>query len=433
MNPDVAGDLRDAVVILAGTGRYEQSKVLPSISIAEPVIRRLHEALREICEFPEQSIKLIVDPRSPEDFQAEIGAALADAPGRPVIFYYLGHGLVAQDERLYLATTSANLTPDRVEATWLAFDTVLETLGVAAPAVVILDCRYSGRTAAVSHSHEVFKTFAERRGGFLLTSASSRKAFVSRDGDRPQFTGALLEVLDRGAAECGRRLTLDDVAEQLKLRLHRHGAPAPRRSSFQGAGTLEFATNQYVRPAGRREPKRWKPFAIAAGAVVVVAAGTAFAATKLGSGPEPTPSAACTAVSSKVDGVTLSSPCDGADIDYCETVTGTSDLPAGKTLVLTQQNLDGTQLNFFSTPENWDTPGALATWHAVVYFGNRSHGQGQQYRLTVVVADRAEVRRSADDAKSHARNWSGEQQFPGEVAVQVTVHRRTTEGTPSCE
>ncbi|MGW2090545.1 hypothetical protein [Streptomyces sp. NPDC001880] len=84
---------------------------------------------------------------------------------------------------------------------------------------------------------------AEALGTYVLTSASAtRVAFAPSNKRYPEFTGVLLDILERGVEGGPELLDVETIYRTLRERLVRQGSPQPQRNS-QDEARLALGVN----------------------------------------------------------------------------------------------------------------------------------------------------------------------------------------------
>ncbi|MFF5235494.1 caspase domain-containing protein [Dactylosporangium sp. NPDC000521] len=282
-------DLRDAHAVLIGVGEYDSGSELPRIPGVQHALIALHEALVQRCGLDRTAVRMILNPYTQDNLADEIAAALATASGHPVIFYYIGHGMIDIRSELYLATRATKGGAGFGQPAALSYDRVRSILrDVQATAIVmILDCCFSATAI------ETFAKIAKIEGGYVLTSASRNKTAKVAGDDGPAFTAALLKLLETGEPGGPPYLDLDTVYRHLKRALS--SLQVPYSLDMNETGTRILADNPaYAAPAippkitpsvtGNGRRRRWIAGAVAA---VVLAAGAVAGALALQSDDKP--------------------------------------------------------------------------------------------------------------------------------------------------
>jgi serine/threonine-protein kinase len=129
---------------------------------------------------------------------------------------------------------------------------------------------------------------------------------------------------------------------------------------------------------------------------------------------------------------TLELPIDGSSVHQCAVFTGTADLPADKTLVLSMRNLDNHDpAHYFSAVRDYDYPDELRAWTGYQWFGSRDSSVGQRYRVELLIVDLTLVQAALASAPKDG--WSAPENPPGSiVAAHITLTRVAGPGPAVC-
>ena len=232
-----------AYAVLVGTGHHVTGSQLPRLPGVDTTLDDFQSLLADACRMaPERILRLPADA-SPMDAVTVLESTVEHAVG-PVLFYYVGHGLLGPKDDLYLATHGSQHAESISHA--VSYRTVKDLLGRATGgSAVILDCCFSGRAEA-PRGNRATDPFASARpdGSFLLTSASHFAASFAPQGARHTlFSGQLLELLRDGDPGGPPMLTLDDLHDAL-VRAFADGPVAPRQWSEGALGRLVVAANR---------------------------------------------------------------------------------------------------------------------------------------------------------------------------------------------
>jgi hypothetical protein len=381
-----------------------------------------------------------------------------------LLLYFSCHGVLDVDRTLHLCTRDtvvAQLSGTSISSTQL--DELIRN-SAAGSTVIIIDSCHSG----AFKGHDIV-TPVSGRGRYVL--ASCRGSELANDASQANhaslFTEFLVEGL-RGAAGPGTEdgyLTPEHLYHYTYRRLTSLRKQTPQHSS-SGEGRLPIARTTAAAPPppvpveAPASSKRRAFLALAAAAILLMLG--AFQAPRLlGGSPATRPSATATpsatagpsTTAGPVDrtgsalhadpawlplgpavftgqppyGVTVSSPADQTSVaGPCIRITGTSALPAGKTLLIADRNIDGPpdQAFIYTPVADWDKPGALNGWHAVLPLGAAS---GQRYKLAVLVADRDVV--IATWAAAPRSMVTSDTRIPGlQLAALLTVRQSSADG-----
>jgi len=241
-------DLPGIRILLAGAGTFTSESVLADLPAVAPTINEIKRVLVERCGMAPESIRELLDPRTP----VELGRAIADVTEQAedlVILYYVGHGLVASDGGLYLST-AATLQGTHIRHSAVAYHDVRQYL-LESPArhrVVVLDCCFSGRAAGALSGPDVAGLTAVS-GSFVLTSAGREEVALAPPGEPlTAFSGRLIRLLDEGDPAGPAEFDLRYVYEYLARVLPAAGFPRPRTAQDGNAGALVIAPNRAYRP-----------------------------------------------------------------------------------------------------------------------------------------------------------------------------------------
>ncbi len=245
-----------AYAVLVGTGHHVEGSQLSRLPGVDTTLDDLQSLLEDACRMaPERILRLPADA-SPPDVVTVLENTVEHADG-PVLFYYVGHGLLGPKDDLYLASHGSRHAESISHA--VPYRTVQDLLGRAAGgSAVILDCCFSGRAGA-PRGRRTADPFASARpdGSFLLTSSSHFSASFAPLGARHTlFSGRLLELLRDGDPGGPPVLTLDDLHGAL-LRAFADGPVTPRQWSEGTLGRLVVAANRAYHVAA--EPQRTPP------------------------------------------------------------------------------------------------------------------------------------------------------------------------------
>jgi hypothetical protein len=156
-------------------------------------VKALGDALVQKCGVDPDRVRTLSDPQTPFDLGNAV-AALVEEPGDPLLFYYVGHGLVCDNGQLHLATAKSNSRTTRVALTAQSYDLVRRNLlnSAARSVVVVLDCCFSGRGIEFLGPEDQYAAMAEIGGGFVLTSAARNQlALAPKDQPYTAFSGQL--------------------------------------------------------------------------------------------------------------------------------------------------------------------------------------------------------------------------------------------------
>jgi hypothetical protein len=223
--------------VIVGVGRFHDPGLgdLPSVG---PGAKALHALLTsDVPAFLPDATTAVTDGSRFEILDAVHDAA--EKATDTLLLYYAGHGLLTSSGGLTLAASD---TVHSRSFTAIPYDDVREALAMS-PArrkALILDCCFSGRAI---HSMGTVAELAEAMGTYVLTSASAtRVAFAPSNKRYPEFTGVLLDILERGVEGGPELLDVETIYRTLSERLVSRGSPQPQRNS-QGEARLALGVN----------------------------------------------------------------------------------------------------------------------------------------------------------------------------------------------
>ncbi len=229
----------DARALLVGTGHHPPASKLGEVPAVARTVADLSAALVERAGLAPEAITELIDPGSPGELARAIDRF---GQGRPdvLFFYYVGHGLIGPQGKLYLATgETVDLTRGAAAYQALPYQEVHRLLSQsrARLAVVVLDCCHAGLAEAW-------------RGSYLLTATGrEEQAWAVPGEEHTAFGGALIRVLRDGDPAAPPVLTVEDVYRCLTRALD--GRPRPRRVAADHGARLPFALNA-ARPREER-------------------------------------------------------------------------------------------------------------------------------------------------------------------------------------
>ncbi|MFD9685048.1 AAA family ATPase [Kitasatospora sp. NPDC059088] len=249
--------LPGARALVIGTGTHVPGSVLPDVPAAAATVHAVARALVEHCGLAPEHVRTVLDPEDPVVLGEALTAA-AESADSVLLVYYVGHGLVDDDNELYLATRVTEHLTRGLAYKGLRYATLRRTLAGsrARSVVLVLDCCFSGRAAPVGRAGRAFEA-AHPGGGFVLASAAPEELALAPLGAAyTAFSGELLRLLCEGDPVGPPQLTLDDVHRALSRTLRDRGFPAPRRQAEGRAGELVLAPNPaYDPPVGPHPPE----------------------------------------------------------------------------------------------------------------------------------------------------------------------------------
>jgi WD40 repeat protein len=238
--------------LVVGTARHVAGSIYPGLPTVPATVEAIADRLVRVCGLDPANLRVLLDPADPRELGRALTVAAREAAD-VLYVHYVGHGLLADDGELHLATQASRDLDDDI-ATYQALP-YAELRGVlersrARLAVIVLDCCYAGRAPhLIDHRAEDDFEATRRHGVHLLAAArGDQLAWAPPDRKFTAFTGELIALLDHGDPAGPRELGLDDVYRYLSRRLPARGLPAPVRMSTYAAPGAALAVNPAYRP-----------------------------------------------------------------------------------------------------------------------------------------------------------------------------------------
>jgi dipeptidyl aminopeptidase/acylaminoacyl peptidase len=238
--------------VLVGTWDFVYLNPVPAASNS---LNRMRSMLTgPLCGWPEDRIRVLANERGPGDLPDRLITSFEDITG-VALFYYVGHGQVADGNQLCLGLTESRTEANRRASTSLPFQAVRKAMleSEAATKIVILDCCFAGlasQSAANTlgaNADDVADMTAV--SGTYTMAASGDYALASYETDpeieRPQtyFTKYLVDLVEAGIPGRPSDLRLHQIFVQLRDNLDNDGRPVPYERSVDAAREFIFAHN----------------------------------------------------------------------------------------------------------------------------------------------------------------------------------------------
>lgn len=235
--------------VLVGVDKYRH---LPSL---RPVGRgrdRLAELLRDptVWGLDQRHVTVLGAQASRDVILTAVKRAARETTDT-FLLYFAGHGLRSRGgsaQQLHLALTGADDEHPQIGS--IAYHDIRDILTAGHQArrrIVLLDCCYSGLAGGMGQQAAPREELQQAaiEGSYLLTSASSTQRAFAHDGrPYPEFTGALIGVLEQGIPSAGPELTLDQTWRAARATLLRRGDPEPQQFGQNAAGQLPWVRNR---------------------------------------------------------------------------------------------------------------------------------------------------------------------------------------------
>lgn len=253
-------DPLESRAVLIGVHDYRQLNPLPGVDSG---VRRLAELLCDpaVWGLPPGNVTILPPQASADEILGAVRDA-GDAATDTLIVYFAGHGLRDRGgEQLYLAL--ANADEDHPEIGTLAYPVLRRLLAKAGHRarlrVTLLDCCYSGLAIAMGSDASVMdrpglarllegqeneKTKPGDDGSCVLTSASRTERSFTRPNNYPDFTSALIDVLQGGVPDGGPTLSIERIWQRASLELERRNRPLPQLFGHNAAARKPWIHNR---------------------------------------------------------------------------------------------------------------------------------------------------------------------------------------------
>ncbi|MFE7046342.1 caspase domain-containing protein [Streptomyces atratus] len=230
--------LDHSCAVIVGVGRFRDPRL-----VNLPGVVHGAEALYSLLTSDVPTFRPDATVAVPDGSRLEVLNAIHNAAQKATdtfLLYYAGHGLLTSSGGFNLAASDTEW--DR-PFTAIPYDDVREALAMsgARRKALVLDCCFSGR--AVQGSMGTVAELAAASGTYVLSSTSSARAAIASPSKRyPDFTGMLLDVLERGVEGGPEVLDVQTVYHALKERLASQGSPQPEMTS-RGDARLALGLN----------------------------------------------------------------------------------------------------------------------------------------------------------------------------------------------
>jgi hypothetical protein len=243
----------DTRIVLVGTTHCPwDEEFLPPVPHAKNNIDELYRLFTaaDICGLDEGCIVRVLDWENASEITEQIARAAKEATDTLVV-YYAGHGLYGDAENpLYLAAKKT--TEERKAFNGVPVSLVRKAIhsSSARKRILILDCCYSGRAMdgllAPTGAKAAVEPAIDIEGTYGIAAVPANAKALAPPGEKfTRFTGALLEVLEKGLATGQQVLTLEDVFTEVERKIGRMGdAPPPKRINWDNGQKFRIARNR---------------------------------------------------------------------------------------------------------------------------------------------------------------------------------------------
>ncbi|MBM9507932.1 caspase family protein [Actinacidiphila acididurans] len=244
-------DLSNSYAVLVGTAQYDE---FPQIPAAANSLDRMFRLLTgELCTWPTQRVTVVRDAHEPGSLPDRL-VELYEQAKDVALFYFVGHGLLDDEDALCLGLRGTRENLFRRATTALSYNAVRRALR-ASPArtkIVILDCCFAGKAA---HGHQTLNGPVQEVAGLvhgtgaytLAATSPYGSAWFESEGEsdavQTYFTKYLVDTVERGVPGGPVGLTIESIFLRLVEELTAAGRPSPTRLSLDLADTFVFALN----------------------------------------------------------------------------------------------------------------------------------------------------------------------------------------------
>lgn len=236
-------------IALIGTAEYATEDGLPDVSAVANNLAELRSIFSapELGGLPARHVQALLNPATPAEVDQWL-SGIARTSRDLLLVYYSGHGLIGDDEELYLTVSGSDL--DRIHSTSVPFAWIKRAmLETPAPArILILDCCHSGhamvRMGRLGSSVSAVLNQIDIEGTHVLTASGPSQAAHAGDGHEfTAFTDVLVQLLRHGINGGPELLTSSYLFPYLRQALLRAGLPKPHQQSKNTAGQLGLVRN----------------------------------------------------------------------------------------------------------------------------------------------------------------------------------------------
>jgi WD40 repeat protein len=235
-------DPTETQVILIGNSKFKDNK-LPSLPAVKNNIPELKRLLTEpdVIGIPDSCIMEIVNASGHEILDA-LTDTIPEASADTLIIYYAGHGVLGENQKLYLATKNTKYSiPKHTALPFSQMGEITTEHSTAENIIFILDCCHSGKAI------EEFQTIGKKKVVIITATTSNEVAKAPPKTTYTAFTGELVHILDKGINNGKRTLTIEEIYKHLKKQLVEKNFPEPQLTQFEQADKLEIAHNRAYR------------------------------------------------------------------------------------------------------------------------------------------------------------------------------------------
>ncbi|MFE5326251.1 RDD family protein [Embleya sp. NPDC056575] len=245
--------------VLVGVHAYTRLDPLPPVATG---LTRLARLLRDptVWGLPADHVTVLGSDASRDAILGSVRDAARECTDT-LLVYFAGHGLRDRSgEQLHLALADADDEhPEIGSLDYTSLRRVVNRVGGRARRrITVLDCCYSGLAGGMGapppaltrpHLARLLDRDdlddADDHGSCVLTSApGTGRSFAPPGGRYPEFTGALIDILDNGVEGAGPALSPDLVWRLVRHRLRTQGSPEPQQFGHNAVVRLDWVHNR---------------------------------------------------------------------------------------------------------------------------------------------------------------------------------------------
>jgi hypothetical protein len=240
--------------VLLGTSNYTH---LPRVPAAGNSLTTMADLLTgPLCGWSAAQVTVLRDESSMSEISDQLVSLFVDVSD-VALFYYVGHGLVDDDDQLCLGLVGSRTESHRRHTTSLPFEAVRRAI-LRSPArtkILILDCCFSGlttrrdNTLGPHHHHDdVVLDLTGGTGAYTMAASSPyQTAWFETDPRIPDphtyFTRHLASLIETGLLGQPSGLRLHTLFNHVRETLARKGLPKPVSRNIDSGGDFIFARN----------------------------------------------------------------------------------------------------------------------------------------------------------------------------------------------
>ncbi|MEU0899126.1 caspase family protein [Streptomyces massasporeus] len=236
--------------VLIGVSDYRERELsdLPHVKRNLADLKHLLTSARS-WSLPDEHCRTLPNPTSREQVMAAVEQAAAEATDT-LLIYYAGHGQIDRQEKLFLT-----LPHSRAHKAWsgILYEDLRHAVeGTRADRrIVILDCCYAGLATVMGDDVDLAERAKVAGTCVLAASPPTKKAMFDPAERNTAFTGALLQILDRGVPGEPQLLDVRTAFTHASRNLLQRGRPRPHLNAQNTVDAVPLARNaQYSAPSG---------------------------------------------------------------------------------------------------------------------------------------------------------------------------------------